>query len=110
MLKELSFRCGGLNIQQFTMTLQTVQSKNLQQITIHPYATFTNMNEETICQEWWDLDRLLVQFWTSRSIRPEFRYEMGREGEDFKAFAPRLLPELTRRGLVDWTRMSFSMW
>jgi hypothetical protein len=109
-LKELSFRCGGPTIQQFTMALQTVQSKNLQQITIHPYGTFTNLNEETICQEWWDLDRLLVQFWTSRSIRPEFRYEAGKEGKDFKTFAPSLLPELTRRGLVDWKRVSFGLW
>ena len=109
-LKDLSFQCGGPSIQRFTMALQTVQSENLEQITIHPYATFADLTEERVRQEWQDLDRLLVQFWTLRSIRPKIKYEVGKGGNDLKAFAPSLLPELTRRGLVDWSRSSADMW
>jgi hypothetical protein len=55
------------------MALQTVESKNLQQITIHYPTILTGTIEEAVhqAQEWQELDRLLVQFWTSRSIRPK---------------------------------------
>jgi hypothetical protein len=92
------------------MALQTVQSEHLQQITIHPYTTFADLTEESARQEWQDLDRLLVQFWTLRSIRLQIKYEVGKGGNDLRAFAPSLLPELTRRGLVDWSRSSADMW
>ena len=44
---------------------------------------------------------MLVQFWTSHAIRPKIEYEAGEEGEDLKGLAPGLLPELTRRQVVD---------
>ena len=97
-LKSLLFRCVDPSIQRITMTLETVQSKDLRQITIHPYGTFSGLIGETARQEWQDLDRLLVQLWTSHSIRPKIVYEMGRGGNNL---APSLLPELTRRGVVD---------
>ena len=52
------------------MALQTVQSKNLQQITINPYDIFASRIGKEARQELQELDRLLVQFWTSHSIRP----------------------------------------
>jgi hypothetical protein len=82
------------------MALKTVQSKNLQQITIHSRVTFANQIGETDHQAWQDLDRQLVQFWTSHSIHPKFTYE-GMRVDGLRAFAPSLLPELTGRGLVD---------
>jgi hypothetical protein len=84
------------------MALQTVQSKNLQQITINPYGIFASRIEEEARQELQELDRLLVQFWTSHSIRPRIKYGAGKAGDDdLEALAPSLLPELTRRGAVD---------
>ena len=85
------------------MALRSIQSKNLQQITatIHPIGGFGSPIEDTVRQEWQDLDHLLVEFWTSRSIRPKFRYDAGRGENGFRGLAPSLLPELTRRGLVD---------
>jgi hypothetical protein len=108
-LKDLSFRCEGSIIQQFTMALQTVQPEHLQQITIHPYVAFADPVEERVSQEWQDLDRLLVQFWTLRSIRPKIKYGVWEGGNGLRALAPSLLPELTRRGLVDWL-INTDMW
>jgi len=78
------------------VSLQTVGSKNLQQITIHPHPTALTGTE--VRQEWQNLDHLLVRFWTSHSIRPRILYKGGRETRDH---ASSMLPELTRRGLVD---------
>jgi hypothetical protein len=102
-LKDVGFRCGRSTIRWITTALESIQSKNLQQITatIHPLATFGNPIEDTVRQEWQDLDRLLVQFWTSRSIRPKFTHETERGENGFRGLAPSLLPELMRRGLVD---------
>jgi hypothetical protein len=80
------------------MALQTVQSKNLQQITINPYGTFVNPIGATDPQEWQDLDRLLVRFWISHSIRPKIVYQAETGLNDL---APSLLPELMGRGAVD---------
>jgi hypothetical protein len=100
-LKELSFRWGGPGVQRVTTALQTVRSKNLQQIAIRLYARFVNPVEEKVRQEWQDLDRLLVQFWTSRSIRLKIKYEAWEGENSLGALAQSLLPELTRRGAVD---------
>jgi hypothetical protein len=97
-LKELWFRCGTLNLPRITMALQTVQSRNLQQITINPYGTFVNLIGATDPQEWQDLDHLLVRFWTSHSIRPKIVYQAGKGLNDL---VPSLLPELMGRGAVD---------
>ena len=83
------------------MALRTVRSRNLQQITIHLYTTSANLITEAVRQEWQDLDRLLLQFWTSHSICPKITYEVDKRGDDLRASAPGLLPELTKRGLVD---------
>ena len=86
----------------FVMTLQTVESKNLRRITIYLYTvTPEDTMEETVRKQWLDLDRLLVQFWTSRSIRPRLMHRSDKGGEDIRDRVPSLLPELTRRGLLD---------
>ena len=100
-LKDLSFRFGWSDVQRITMTFQTAQSKHLQQITIYPRGNFANPVEETVCLGWQDLDRLLVQSWTSHSIRPRIMHGVGEEQDVSRLLASRLLPELTRRGLVD---------
>jgi len=88
------------------MTLQTVDSKNLKSITIKPHDPPPETIEEDVYQEWQDLDRVLVQFWTSHSIRPRVVYmpRLG-EGKDLGVDVPILLPELTKRGLVDLVKL-----
>ena len=91
------------SIQWITMAIKTIESKNLQQITVFSYGgTISFQIKEAVPQEWQDLDHLLVQFWTSHSIRPKIMYRRNQGGEDeARGFVQRLLPELTRRGVVD---------
>ena len=96
-LKYLEFVLADPSVQWITMTLRTVKSKNLQFIGINPYDDGPQIISEADHQEWQVLDHLLVQFWTSHSIRPWVMYME----EDLKDRVPSLLPELTRRGLVD---------
>ena len=57
-------------------------------------------------EEWLDLDRLLVQFWESTSIRPKVvpsvQVNHIRDTADFIGYRF-LLPELTKQGIVDLT-------
>jgi len=89
------------------MTLQTVKSMNLQSITIHLTTGVLQMLRKVADREWNDVDQLLVQFWTSHSIRPQVVYVTGIRGEDMRDYAPSLLPQLTRRGLVDLVKTHF---
>ena len=98
-LKDVVFGCP--DIQRITMTLQTAESTNLEQITIIYPIDFGQVIMESAYREWKDLDRLLLQFWVSYSIRPKIRYEQWNERRDLRDVAPRLLPELTSRGAVD---------
>ena len=94
-LKDLGFRWAGSRVRWITMTLRTVQSRALQRIDVYfwiPYIRFTPTEEEL--REWHELDHLLVQLLTSRSILPTITCRTALEG-----LMPRLLPELTRRGI-----------
>ena len=104
-LKDLMFRWGGASVRWITMALQTVRSEKLQRITIQLRTlTLRKMVNGTDHQEWQDLDHLLVRFWTTHSIRPQVMYDPDEGGQDLKDEIDHmlgLLPELTRRGLVD---------
>ena len=100
-LKHLAFRCVRPNVQWVTKALQTVESEDLRLITFRPGPDTFLQLPESIRQQWQDLDRLLVQFWTSHSIRTKVTYQARGRGDDLTDHLPSLLPELTRRGLVD---------
>ena len=106
-LKDVVLWCP--DIQRITMTLQTAESTNLKQITIHLPLAFIQPTVESAYREWQDLDRLLLQFWISRSIRPKIRYRLGKDGCDLRDVAPRLLPELTSRGVFDLIKIDGSL-
>ena len=102
-LKHLKFLYKDVKsiVQWITLSLQTVKTKKLQSITISledriPYSVVEPY------LEWNHLDRLLVQFWTSHSIRPQVMYIARRKrGKYVRDNVRRLLPELARRGLLD---------
>ena len=99
-LKEVVLMSGP-NVRWITMTLQTAESTNLQRIIIHFPAPLRASDEELFHREWQDLDYALLQLWTSRSVRPRIEHGGGLSWCELRKLAPRLLPELTSRGVVD---------
>jgi len=67
----------------------------------------TSLNADAIKRytpysEWLGLDRLLVQFWEARSTGPKVICTVwGGLKQDVRGHTECLLPELTRRGVID---------
>ena len=106
-LRDLMLLGRRSNIRWIVEAIQTAQPNNLQQITIHPSTLPHGDPGEMDHRDWKDLDRLLVQFWTSDSVRSRLVYSPNSGGEDTRDSVPTLLPELTRRGLVDLVEYSY---
>ena len=51
-------------------------------------------------REWQDLDHLLDQLWTSRSICPKIMYEQGEVANGLGELVLSLLPKLASKGVV----------
>jgi hypothetical protein len=100
-LKDVKFRCDRPTIRWITTALRSIESKNLQQVIIHCHFILENPVGEAVYREWQDLDHVLVQFWASHSIHPKIKYEVWEGGINWRALAPSLMPELTRRRAVD---------
>jgi len=112
-LREVVFRPKLLHIAWVIMAVQTItpKHKDLQRISIkfphlrRPIATGVNVRQlirkETYWQ-WMDLDRLLVQLWESRIVRPKIVYSAAKGKEEMVCEWIRdLLPEITERGIID---------
>jgi hypothetical protein len=100
-LKDVVFRLVSWSVEWITIPLQTItpEHQDLRQITIHVlYRLTTDANAVRTIGEWTDLDLLLVKLWESRSIRPRVE---GVAEQDMRSCVERLLPEITRRGIVD---------
>jgi len=116
-LKGVVFQCGSLSSGRITRTLETItfQHQDLQKISIHvPHilsyiyvlhedgVTWELIEAANPSMQWPDLDRLLVQFWDSRSIRPKVVYPRTKnEKRRMKGWVGNLLPEIKKRGIID---------
>ncbi|KAF9644813.1 hypothetical protein BDM02DRAFT_843031 [Thelephora ganbajun] len=105
-LRNAIFRAGSLNIAWITLVLQTISPghRDLRQISIHVrrapvLATVDDDKRQAIGGQWLNLDRLLVQFWESHSIRTKVVCETP--GQGVGEHIGRLLPEVTKRGTID---------
>lgn len=112
-LRDVIFEVKALSVDQVTMTLQTIKSKhrNLQRVSIHIPYDFTLVDacvhigqtvREVISRPWLDLDRLLVQFRESRSIRPKVvltpKKWAGKQEVEYCVGC--LLPKTAKRGMI----------
>ena len=88
-------------VQWITKTLKTAESECLQQIIIYVSSSIINTVQAAVHHEWEDLDHLLVQLWTSRSVRSKLKYTKPPGYDDVVAWVRDLLPELMGRGVVD---------
>ena len=110
-LEEVVLEWGIQDAQWIATTLETAESKNLRKITLHSHGFIEVPFPETHLRGWRDLDRLLLQLWTLRSVRLKITFKKGTEGRDLGSLGSMLLPELTGRGaidLVEFDRTSFS--
>jgi len=101
-LRDLRFRCRVRNVRWIIATLQTVETKNLQQIAIRLHIA--GPRDSTEGADYQALDRMLVQFWFSHLIRPRFLYILDDGGKTVRDQVSHLFPELTRKGLVDMVK------
>lgn len=112
-LKGVSFRVDYLrHVDWITMELQSLTPKHhdLQQISIElPYNMTFAVSGANIVQtisdenygQWLDLDRILVRFWESHSIRPVMKYPRPKPMQSMRVCIESLLPEATRRGIME---------
>ena len=94
----MEFRFTRPNVQWIVATLQSVNTKHLQKITIFSSVPLQQVREEDR-REWQSLDHLLVQLWVSRSIIPKIKYTKAPEWMGGGEAAPNLFPELVNRGV-----------
>ena len=112
-LRDAQFDCGDPSAKWIAIALQTVTSRHrdLRQIGIciyglifdDPSTDIRQMVGEVVYREWLDLDRLLVQLWELRSIRPKVTYDVMSVDKEKEAIncVSCLLPEMTKRGIID---------
>jgi len=121
-LNRVVFRAGILSIVWMTLALETITPahRDFHHITTHvsehlpSIANPTNLREtlgESFYGKWMDLDRLLVQFWESRGIRPKVGCNVSKKGnvamfEYIGCLLPEILPEITKRGIVELVDLS----
>jgi hypothetical protein len=101
-LGELKFECTGLTVEWITTTLRSAQYTTLRKITIvvSDRSMVIDPVEEAIRREWQDLDHLLDQLWTSRSVCPEITYKERRVANGLGELVLSLLPKLAGKGAV----------
>ena len=101
----------SLRVKWVTAAFQTItpNHRELRKISLNfPYFV-GSLNVDIIKQsmnhrEWLNLDRLLVQFWESRSTGPKVicaEWDRRNLKRDVRGRVEYLLPELTRRGAID---------
>jgi hypothetical protein len=115
-LKDVVFQPISQSVGWVATTLETIpKHRDLREIAIYlPYYVTTTGGGADVMrviggenwEQWLDLDRLLVQFWESSLIRPKVVRLMQTEGiwdvRDSVGYR-RLLPEITKRGIIDLT-------
>ena len=119
-LKDVVFQPILQSVGWITATLKTIpRHRDLQEISIHlPSYVVTTDDGGNATQvigevnwgEWLDLDRLLVRFWESSSIRPKVVSSswMRKEIDTSSCVGYQyLLPEITKRELVDLAESYF---
>ena len=110
-LKDVAFKLVGLDIAWVALTLKTITSKHrdLRGVLIEGHAFFkfdawqtgtTAVKDET-WEEWADLDRTLIQLWESHAVRAKVRYSSNKREESRELMGNFLLPEATKRGIVE---------
>jgi len=109
-LKDVVFHLQSLSVEWAAMILRTItpNHQDLRRVSLYVQFDFALTSAgadvrrtvgERIVGEWSNLDRLLVQLWESRSIRPQVISVTLDEEQGTRDCILCLLPEITKR---DW--------
>ena len=109
-LRCIVFQPVSLTVTWVIAALRTItpEHRDLRQISVHVpgYIALVDASAgleqavgKAVYRQWLDLDRLLVQLWESRSIRPKL--VPGLPMENRKQNIACLFPEMTKRGVID---------
>ena len=97
-LKDVEFVFEGSSIQWIISALRTAQVKNLRTISL---ALPRDPTSQLVHHEWIVLDLLLLQCWFSHWLRPNLKHWWSGGLMYMESYIAKLLPESTRRGIVD---------
>ena len=112
-LRDVSFLLTSLSVEYVTQTLQTLtpEHQDFRQISINvPYRQALSNDGvgvgqavgEPVYNQWLELDRLLIQLWDSRSIRPKISYfAMKEERRQMAKSVGYLLPRAAKEEILD---------
>jgi hypothetical protein len=103
------------DVEWIIVALQTItpEHQDLRQITISVYDNLIPSDADNIgadaeqtvgeanFRQWLNLDRLLVQIWESRSIRPKVIFTEQEGMSVMRDCMGCLLPEITKKGIID---------
>ena len=110
-LQDVAFRLTSLSVGWITRVFKTTipRHQGLRKISIRirhlAYFDLDTIKQSEDYEQWLDFDRLLVQFWESRSTCPTVVWTTWkRERQNMRGFAECLLPEITRRGMIDFVK------
>ena len=83
----------------------TSEHKDLRLISIYirirGHVGVQRKTQPEISSRWRDLDHTLVQLWESSMIATRVVYTAGKEETGAREYVERLLPEMTKRGIVE---------
>ena len=113
-LRDVTIRPGSRRVEWITVVLQTVghEHRDLLRVSIEASPALTIIPDyifpdvgravgEGILEQWLDLDRLLLHLWQTRSIRSSVMRVRTGSKADFVDCIGCLLPEITKRGMID---------
>jgi len=104
-LRQVVFRFHRHYPTWITMALKTITPKHRDirvslHIPIYP-GHVAYSPEDEVGRQWVDLDHALIRLWESHGVRTRVVYSSGDEKEEAREYIGELLPEVTRRGIVE---------
>jgi hypothetical protein len=113
-LKDVAFGLAGPEDVEIAMALETITSKHadfrkvsiiiqigLPDVDDPDVDDIRNAIVERVYRQWMNLDRVLFQLWESKKIHTKVIYATMGEVGDALEYVVALLPEMTKRGLVE---------
>ena len=114
-LKDVTLQFQGLSVGWVTSTLKTITSehRDLQEISIKGRALSDSTSwpanataaQYYIWEQWADLEHTLIHLWELHAIRTKVEY-YSMKREESREFMGSLLPEATKRGIVELVDIS----